>query len=298
VTPQAYSVQLGSARPQWHGETTQIKQGADMTTYDNYLQEAVSAARIAGQYQKTRFASSLVIEMKGDKNLVTEVDKESERLIVEYLLSRFPSHDIIAEEGDYLQSGSPCRWIIDPVDGTTNYAHGYPWFCTSIGLELEGELVAGVIYNPVYDELFTATKGGGTHLNGNRLSVSARTPLKNTLLGTGFPYDCATDPANNFANFIAFQKSARGIRRAGAAALDLAYVAAGRLDGFWELKLKAWDVAAGVLMVREAGGVVTTFDGSPYNIFNDRIVASNGLIHDEMVTMLASVASSTGDRNL
>ncbi|MDD2851780.1 MAG: inositol monophosphatase family protein [Desulfuromonadaceae bacterium] len=260
-------------------------------SFHTYLQEAVTAARIAGQYQKSRFASSLDIEMKGDKNLVTEVDKESERLIVEHLLSHFPGHDIVAEEGDYLQGNSPYRWIIDPVDGTTNYAHCYPWFCTSIGLEFEGNLVTGVIYNPVYDELFTATKGGGAHLNGNRLAVSARKPLNCALLGTGFPYDCATDPVNNFASFIAFQKSARGIRRAGAAALDLAYVAAGRLDGFWELKLKAWDVAAGVLMVREAGGTVTTFDGSAYDIFNDRIVASNGLIHDEMVAMLAAVAS-------
>lgn len=266
-----------------------------MNTYSDYLQEAVAAARIAGRYQKSRFASSLDIEMKGDKNLVTEVDKESERLIVAHLLARFPGHDIVAEEGDYPRGGSPFRWIIDPVDGTTNYAHGYPWFCSSIGLELEGELVAGAIYNSVYDELFTATKGGGAQLNGTPLSVSARAPLQNSLLGTGFPYDCATDPANNFANFIAFQKKARGIRRAGAAALDLAYVAAGRLDGFWELKLKAWDVAAGVLLVREAGGTVTTFDGSPYDIFNDRIVASNGLIHDEMVAMLATVASGNAE---
>lgn len=261
-----------------------------MNPYSSYLQEAVTAARIAGRYQKYRFASVLNVEMKGDKDLVTEVDKESERLIVEHLLSRFPDHDIVAEESIYPQNGSPFRWIIDPVDGTTNYAHGFPWFCASIGLEQDGELIAGVIYNPVYDELFTATKGGGAFLNGVRLSVSARSPLKNTLLGTGFPYDCATDPANNFASFIAFQKSARGIRRAGAAALDLAYVAAGRLDGFWELKLKPWDVAAGVLLVREAGGVVTTFYGSTYDIFNNRIVASNGLIHDEMVTMLGDVA--------
>lgn len=263
-----------------------------MNRYSDYLQVAVAAARTAGLYQKSRFASSLEIEMKGEKDLVTEVDRESERLIVDHLLSRFPDHDIVAEEGDYPQGGSPFRWIIDPVDGTTNYAHGYPWFCSSIGLEMEGELVVGVVYNPVYDELFTASKGGGASLNGNRLSVSPRSPLKNSLLGTGFPYDCATDPANNFANFIAFQKSARGIRRAGAAALDLAYVAAGRLDGFWELKLKAWDVAAGVLMVREAGGVVTSFDGSSCDIFKGRIVASNGLIHDEMVEMLTSVATA------
>ncbi|MDD2899226.1 MAG: inositol monophosphatase family protein [Desulfuromonadaceae bacterium] len=259
-----------------------------MNEYCDYLNTAVSAARIAGRYQHSRFASSHNIEMKGDKDLVTEVDKESERLIVEHLLSCFPLHNIIAEEGKYLQSGSPFRWIIDPVDGTTNYAHGFPWFCSSIGLEQNGDLVVGVIYNPVYDELFTATKGGGAHLNGRRISVSRNTPLQNSLLGTGFPYDCATDPANNFDNFITFQKRARGIRRAGAAALDLASVAAGRLDGFWELKLKAWDVAAGVLLVREAGGVVTTFDGSPYDVFNDRIVASNGLIHDEMIALLGS----------
>jgi myo-inositol-1(or 4)-monophosphatase len=257
-----------------------------MTSYSNYLEEAVNAANIAGKYQKSRFASPLDIDMKGDKDLVTEVDRESERLIVEHLLSCFPDHNIVAEEGDYPVGDSAFRWIIDPVDGTTNYAHGFPWFCCSIGLEHEGELIAGVIYNPIYDELFSASKGGGAFLNGKRLSVSSRSPLKNTLLGTGFPYDCATDPANNFNNFISFQKSARGIRRAGAAALDLAYVAAGRLDGFWELKLKAWDVAAGVLLVREAGGRVSTFDGSIYDVFNDKIVASNGLIHDEMVAML------------
>lgn len=262
-----------------------------MPEYGDYQQKAITAARIAGEYQKARFASSLEIEMKGDKDLVTEVDRESERLIVEHLLTYFPGHDIVAEESIYPQNGSPFRWIIDPVDGTTNYAHGYPWFCVSIALELECELVAGVIYNPVYDELFTATKGGGASLNGSRLSVSSRRPLEKALLGTGFPYDCASDPVNNFANLIAFQKKARGIRRAGAAALDLAYVAAGRLDGFWELKLKPWDVAAGVLIIREAGGMVTTFNGSSYDIFNDRILASNGLIHDEMVAMLASVAS-------
>lgn len=251
---------------------------------------AVEAARIAGAYQRYRFTSVLDIDLKGDKDLVTEVDRESERLIVEHLWSKFPGHDIVAEEGQYPQSGSAFRWIIDPVDGTTNYAHGFPWFCSSIGLMRDQELVAAVIYNPVQDELFTATRGGGAFLNGRRISVSGRAPLKNSLLGTGFPYDCASDPANNFDNFITFQKAARGIRRAGAAALDLAYVAAGRLDGFWELKLKAWDVAAGVLLVREAGGTVTTFDGSAYDVFNDRIVASNGLIHGEMIATLSGVA--------
>lgn len=262
-----------------------------MPDLQQYLDTAVEAARIAGAYQRYRFTSVLDIDLKGDKDLVTEVDRESERLIVEHLRSKFPDHDIVAEEGQYPQDDSPCRWIIDPVDGTTNYAHGFPWFCSSIGLMRDQELVAAVIYNPVQDELFTATRGGGAFLNGCRISVSGRTPLKNSLLGTGFPYDCASDPANNFDNFITFQKAARGIRRAGAAALDLAYVAAGRLDGFWELKLKAWDVAAGVLLVREAGGTVTTFDGSAYDVFNDRIVASNGLIHDQMIATLSGVAN-------
>ncbi|QEM66861.1 inositol monophosphatase [Geobacter sp. FeAm09] len=262
-----------------------------MNEYRQYLDCAVTAALAAGSFQRHRFASRLEIDLKGDKNLVTEVDREAERLIVEHLLDRFPGHTVIAEEGEYPPGDPQFRWIIDPVDGTTNYAHGFPWFCVSIALEAQGELAAGVIYNPMSDELFTATRGGGAYLNGRRLRVSANSPIRNTLLGTGFPYDCATDPANNFASFIAFQKAARGIRRAGAAALDLAFVAAGRLDGFWELKLKPWDVAAGVLLVREAGGTVTTFDGSAYDVFNDRILATNGLIHDDMTALLAATAA-------
>jgi len=257
-----------------------------MSNWQQFLDTAVDAARIAGRFQRYRFASVLNVTLKGDKDLVTEVDQESERMIVGHLLGAFPDHSIVAEEGVYPQGSAPFRWIIDPLDGTTNYAHGFPWFCVSIGLESAGELVAGVIFNPMHDELFTATRGGGAFLNGHRLHVSTRSPLRDTLLGTGFPYDCASDPANNFDNFIAFQKAARGIRRAGAAALDLAYVAAGRLDGFWELKLKPWDVAAGVLLVREAGGTVSTFDGTGYDCFNHRIVASNGLIHAEMTAML------------
>ena len=251
-----------------------------------YLDAAVEAARLAGICQLYRFNSQLTVDLKGDKDLVTEVDRESERLITEHILRLFPSHNILAEEGQYCQTGSSFRWIVDPVDGTTNYAHGFPWFCSSIALEVDGRLAVGVIYNPVYDELFTAVAGCGACLNGRRLRVSGQAPLRSSLLGTGFPYDCATDPANNFANFISFQKAARGIRRAGAAALDLASVAAGRLDGFWELKLKPWDVAAGVLMVLEAGGTVSTFDGSDYVVENDRIVASNGRIHGEMTAML------------
>ena len=261
-----------------------------MSEWHTYLNSAVEAARLAGSYQRYRFTSPLDVDMKGDKDLVTEVDRESERLIAQHLLSCFPGHNILAEEGEYPRKDSPFRWVVDPLDGTTNFAHNFPWFCVSIGLEAEGELVAAVVFNPIYDELFTATKGGGAFLNGRQLNVSRHSPLRDTLLGTGFPYDCASDPINNFANFISFQKAARGIRRAGAAALDLASVASGRLDGFWELKLKPWDVAAGVLLVREAGGTITCFNGQEYSLSSNRIVASNGLIHDEMLSLLASTA--------
>lgn len=259
--------------------------------WSTHLDHAVEAAFRAGNFQRLHFATQVRVEMKGDKDLVTEVDRESERLIVEYLHTHYPNSNVLAEEGEYSRSGSSLRWVIDPVDGTTNYAHGFPWFCTSIALEADGELVAGVIYNPIYNEMFTATKGGGTFLNGRRLHVSTHAPLRDSLLGTGFPYDCASNPANNFDSFIAFQKAARGIRRAGAAALDLASVAAGRLDGFWELKLKPWDVAAGLLMVLEAGGTVTGFDGSAYNMMDHRILASNGLIHNEMITVLSTTGT-------
>lgn len=266
-----------------------------MDTWNQHLHIAVEAALKAGSYQRHRFASPVSIELKGDKDLVTEVDRESERLIVDHLQSSFPDHAILAEEGSCRQTGSSLRWVIDPVDGTTNFAHSFPWFCVSIALEAEGELVAGVIYNPIYDELFTAAKGEGAFLNGRRLRVSGNSPLRESLLGTGFPYDCAQDPVNNFDNFMAFQRAARGIRRAGAAALDLAAVAAGRLDGFWELKLKPWDMAAGVLLVREAGGMVSGFDGSSYSIFHGSVLASNGLIHGEMVAMLDRVAGECGE---
>lgn len=252
-----------------------------------FLDCAIEAALAAGQLQRSRFDAAFSIDLKGAKNLVTELDLASEALIVEMIHRRFPEHGILAEEGDYPAGDGQHVWIIDPLDGTTNYAHGYPWFCVSIALAVGGELVAGAIYNPMTDELFSATTGGGAFRNGRRLSVSTRQPLAGALLGTGFPYDCATDPENNFDHFIRFQKAARGIRRAGAAALDLAYLAAGRLDGFWEVKLKPWDVAAGTLLVREAGGLVTAFDGSAYDVTNHRILASNGLIHDEMIALLA-----------
>ena len=255
----------------------------------SYLETAVRAAQSAGRVQKDRLWREHEIRFKGESDLVTEVDRECEDLIVAVIRERFPDHDILAEENVYAQSGSRFRWIIDPLDGTTNYAHGFPWFCVSIALEIDGEVRLGVIRHAMMDELFTAVKDEGAFLNGRPIRVSRRGPLKGSLLATGFPYDRTRGNENNFANFVNFQMAARAVRRAGAAALDLAYVAAGRLDGYWEVKLKPWDVAAGQLLVTEAGGRVTNHAGEPYSVYDHRILASNGLIHDEMVEVLKAV---------
>lgn len=247
-----------------------------------YLDIAVSAARAAGALQRERLWLEHDIAFKGESNLVTEVDNACEEMIVGAIRDRYPEHDILAEENEYIPLNSSHKWIIDPLDGTTNYAHGFPWFAVSIALEIKGEVQAGVVYHPMMDELFTATKGKGALLNGSPIHVSRRAPLKNCLLATGFPYDRTWENENNFANFGKMQMAARAVRRAGAAALDLAYVAAGRLDGYWECKLKPWDVAAGKLLVEEAGGRVTNHKGEPYSIYDHRILVSNGLIHEEM----------------
>ncbi len=252
-----------------------------------YLATAVAAARTAGEVQKDRLLTDYAVDFKGDtNNLVTEVDRHCEKLIVERLRRDFPRSDILAEENTYAETGSQLKWIIDPLDGTTNYAHGFPWFCVSIALEIGGEIILGVIYHPVMDELFTVIKGQGSRLNGKVIRVSDRRPLCNSLLSTGFPYDRTRQNENNFNNFVNFQLSARGVRRVGSAALDLAYVASGRLDGYWEFKINPWDVAAGSLLVEEAGGKVSDFSGRPYSVYDRRILASNGLIHDEMLETL------------
>ena len=256
----------------------------------DYLDTAVRAARAAGKLQRERLWSDFTVDFKGEVNLVTEVDQACEELIVATICSVFPEHAVLAEENHHAPAPAAYRWIIDPLDGTTNYAHGFPWFCVSIALEHDGQIVVGVIYQPVLDELFTATRGEGAFLNGRVLRVSQRQPLINALLATGFPYDRSPGSESNFDQFFGFQLAARGVRRAGAAALDLAYVAAGRLDGFWECQLKPWDVAAGRLLVEEAGGRVSNYRGEPYSVYDHRILASNGLIHDDMLGVLASTA--------
>lgn len=261
-----------------------------------FLETASAAARAAGAVQKQRYGGAFAINYKGETDLVTEVDQTCEALIVETIRKRHPGHDILAEENDYASLQSGFTWVIDPLDGTTNYAHGIPWFCVSIALEVENQIKMGVIYHPMMEQLFTVVQGEGAFLNGERLNVSDRTPLRQCLLATGFPYDRSVDPDTNFENFMKFQKSARAVRRFGAAALDLAYVATGRLDGFWESNLQPWDVAAGALLVTEAGGLVTGYAGEPYAIRNHRIVASNGLIHYKMLEILAvEVAGTTSN---
>ncbi len=257
-----------------------------MKGLDKYMETAVKAARAAGEVQRKRLRTDYSVDFKGEKNLVTEVDRQCEELIVAAVRKEFPGSDILAEENTYESRESSLKWIIDPLDGTTNYAHGFPWFCVSIALEIEGDVTLGVIYNPLMDELFTTVKSEGARLNGERIHVSVNQPMRNCLLATGFPYDKTRDNENNFESFVEFQLSARAIRRAGSAALDLAYVAAGRLDGYWERKINPWDVAAGTLLVAEAGGRVTDFTGAPYSIYNKRIVASNGHVHDEMIEVV------------
>lgn len=247
---------------------------------------AIQAARSGGRVLMQKFGRVLDLRHKGTVDLVTDADLESESAIVEVLRGAFPHHDILAEEGDYGPCAGKFRWIIDPLDGTTNYAHGFPWFAVSIALAIEGQISLGVIYNPFHQELFVAEQGRGAFLNNTRICVSANARLADALLSTGFPYDRKESPVNNFDHFVNFQRTAFACRRVGSASLDLAYVAAGRLDGFWEMKLKPWDVAAGKLLVEEAGGKISDFDGGGFDIYGNECLASNGLIHREMTAIL------------
>lgn len=251
-----------------------------------YLSFAVDTAKRAGSLLAERFDRRHIIEFKGEVNLVTEMDRLSEELIVSAIEQAWPGQGILAEERPYQPVDSPWRWIIDPLDGTTNYAHGFPVFCVSIAWEFRGTVMGGVIYNPLREEIFWGIKGEGAMLNGHALHVSDISVLSRALLATGFPYDIRESEENNLDYFSVMAKQAQAIRRTGSAALDLAYVAAGRLDGFWELKLAPWDTAVGVLLVEEAGGRVTDVDGHPYTLSAPIVVASNGKIHGEMLQCL------------
>ena len=249
-------------------------------------QTAISAAREGGRILLQKFGGALSVSYKGEIDLVTEADREAEIAIVEIIRGTFPRHDVLAEEQDHGRNQSRYRWIIDPLDGTTNFAHAFPFFAVSIALEIEREVHLGVVYNPVHQELFFAEKGKGAFLNDVQLRVSNTSELNQALLATGFPYDRRDSPVNNYDHFYNLQQAAQGCRRCGAASLDLAYTAAGRFDGYWEMKLKPWDVAAGKILVEEAGGLVSNFDGQALDIYGPECLASNGVLHGALLETL------------
>lgn len=253
---------------------------------ERFKETAINAAVKAGSLLKENLGRDITIEMKGAVDIVTEMDILAENLIINELKDVCPECGILTEESIEQKSQSSYRWIIDPLDGTTNYAHGYPVFCVSIAMERDGDVVFAVVYNPMLNELFTAEKGSGAYLNNQRIYVSKKESLNASLLATGFPYDIRTSKNNNLNHFANFAVRAQAIRRAGSAALDLCYVACGRFDGFWELKLKPWDVAAAGLIINEAGGTVSDFKGSRFSVFSQETLASNGIIHKEMLEVL------------
>jgi myo-inositol-1(or 4)-monophosphatase len=252
------------------------------------LNFAIETAREAGQILLEKFGRKINVSKKGDINLVTEADLASEKLIIEKIKSYHPKHSILAEEsGEAVIIGGDKRWkwIIDPLDGTTNYAHGYPCFCVTLALEHDGEIVIGATFDPTRNEMFAAEKGKGATLNNKPIRVSEAEKLGDALIVTGFPYDFK--PRWDFARHLTeFLLRSRGVRRDGSAAIDMAYVACGRFDGFWEEGLNPWDVAAGLLLIEEAGGRVSYYDDSRFSIYAPPICASNGLIHGEMLEVL------------
>jgi myo-inositol-1(or 4)-monophosphatase len=253
----------------------------------DYLTPMQELAREAGSLLMS-FFGKVAIEYKGDVDLVTQADRSSEKLIVERIRKQWPEHDLIGEEGSRRETGSDFRWYVDPLDGTTNFAHGYPVFCVSLALEYKGERIAGVIYDPTRNEMFSAEKGSGSCLNGIPIHVSQTARLAESLVATGFPsHKRHKNPNIHFYHQITLRS--HGVRRAGSAALDLCYVACGRFDAFWEFNLNSWDTAAGVLLVEEAGGKVTNFSGAPFNIDSREVLATNGLVHEEMLKEFQNV---------
>jgi myo-inositol-1(or 4)-monophosphatase len=257
----------------------------------HFLEIAVETAREAGRLLVAEIDRPHEVSYKGEVDLVTDADKKSEAIIVSRLQNHFPSHEIIAEEGGASGAGQAAkfRWYVDPLDGTTNYAHGYPVFAVSLGLLEDGEPLVGVVYNPVNREMYTAMRGEGAYRDQKRIHVSKVRELSKSLLATGFPTRKRTqDP--NIQYYWEFTLRSHGVRRAGSAALDLCSVACGQFEGFWEFGLKPWDTAAGILLVREAGGVVTDFSGSPYKPGDKELLASNGLVHAEMQNLANDIA--------
>jgi myo-inositol-1(or 4)-monophosphatase len=258
-----------------------------------FLEIAVEIARESGALVANYHQRHIPFETKGEFDLVTEADRASERLIVERLRSHFPAHGIVAEEGGGHESASEYCWFIDPLDGTTNFAHGFPMFCISMGLERAGELIAGVVFDPIRGELFTAERGAGAFLNHHRIHVSTVKTVSDSLASTGFP-SRKRHHNINIHFYYQLAMASHGVRRTGSAALDLAFVASGRLDFFWEFGLKPWDMAAGALLVQEAGGRVTDMKGESLSVAkSDHILADNGLLHDEIMASFTEIFQGT-----
>jgi myo-inositol-1(or 4)-monophosphatase len=254
----------------------------------SYLETAVEIARESGALLSTFLERRIGFELKGDYDLVTEADRASERLIVERLRSYFPSHGIVAEEGGGHEGASEFRWYVDPLDGTTNFAHGFPVFNVTLALEQAGELIAGVVFDPTRQEMFTAEKGGGAYLNNRRIRVSKARTLQDSLVATGFP-SRRRDLNVNIHFYHQLAMVTHGVRRAGAAAIDLAYVACGRLDAFWEFGLNPWDMAAGVLLISEAGGRISDMRGAPASLQGPTLLADNGHVHEEILHLFGEL---------
>ncbi|RYE25590.1 MAG: inositol monophosphatase [Sphingobacteriales bacterium] len=252
------------------------------------LKEVLMEATLeAGKIIQHYFQGTFTVDNKGSvNNLVTEVDKHSETKIIDIIKKHFPEHSIISEEVGELMQDSDYQWIIDPIDGTVNFAHGIPLCCVSIGLRYKDELLLGTVYNPMMNELFFAEKGKGATLNDKPISVSKKTDFKKACLVTGFPYKWPKKYEHPIKVFERFIMEGLPVRRLGSAAIDLCWVACGRFDGFWEYNLNSWDVAAGYLIVQEAGGIITNFDGQPYSVFDKETLATNGLIHEEMLNLI------------
>jgi myo-inositol-1(or 4)-monophosphatase len=256
------------------------------------LATACEAALRAGAIQKERYGAAVQVTHKGVIDIVTEVDHACEAAVLDVLQSTFPDHDVMTEEQDIDRRGRSHVWCIDPLDGTLNYAHAYPFFCVSVGLMIDGRRAVGAVYDPLRDELFTAERGEGSRLNGRRLQVARRESLLQALLMTGFPYDIRDHLDERLRLFVRFMGEAQAVRRDGAAALDLCYLGAGRIDGFWEEQLKPWDVVAGALVAEEAGAIVTRYDGSEVREQTDEIVVANPLLHARMLEVLARTPGS------
>ena len=263
------------------------------TAPGGFVPDTMEIAREAGTLLMDFFRRRVKIEYKGDADLVTEADRSSEALIRKRIKEKWPEHDILGEEDGLVDTGSEYRWYVDPLDGTTNFAHGFPVFCVSMALEHKGRRIVGVIYDPTRDEMFTAVKGAGSRLNGEAMRISQTKTLAESLVATGFPsHKRHKNPNIHFYHQITLKT--HGVRRAGSAALDLCCVASGRFDGFWEFNLNPWDTAAGVLIVEEAGGRVTDFSGGPFNIDSRQTVASNGLIHDALLHEFQEIFAGRG----